>query len=125
MARKLLHYSPGRAFGRRTRPAYGHSKRGLSMCLAVPGKILDTQEENGSRLGRVQFGGITRLVQLDFVPEAGVGDYVIVHVGFALSKVNAEEAERTYQLLEEIGMLDAEELAADGSAPPPESDKEG
>ena len=95
------------------------------MCLAVPGKILDTQEENGSRLGRVQFGGITRLVQLDFVPEAGVGDYVIVHVGFALSKVNAEEAERTYQLLEEIGMVVADELAADGSAPPPESDKEG
>ena len=56
------------------------------MCLAVPGKILETKEENGSRLGRVQFGGITRLVQLDFVPEAGVGDYVIVHVGFALSK---------------------------------------
>jgi hydrogenase expression/formation protein HypC len=73
----------------------------------------------------VQFGGITRLVQLDFVPEAGVGDYVIVHVGFALSKVNAEEAERTYQLLEEMGMLVAEELAADESAPLPESDKEG
>jgi hydrogenase expression/formation protein HypC len=76
------------------------------MCLAVPGKILETKEENGSRLGRVQFGGITRLVQLDFVPEAEVGDYVIVHVGFALSKVNAEEAQRTYQLLEEMGMLD-------------------
>ena len=83
------------------------------MCLAIPGKILDTREENGSRLGRVQFGGITRLVQLDFVPEAGVGDYVIVHVGFALSKVDAEEAARTYQLLEEIGMFDTEELAAD------------
>jgi hydrogenase expression/formation protein HypC len=76
------------------------------MCLAVPGKILETKEENGSRFGRVEFGGVTRLVQLDFVPEAGVGDYVIVHVGFALSKVNAEEAERTYQLLEEMGMLD-------------------
>jgi hydrogenase expression/formation protein HypC len=72
----------------------------------------------------VQFGGITRLVQLDFVPEAGVGDYVIVHVGFALSKVNAEEAERTYQLLEEMGMLDAEDLAADESATLPESDKD-
>jgi len=76
------------------------------MCLAVPGKILETKEENGSRLGRVQFGGITRLVQLDFVPEANVGDYVIVHVGFALSKVDAEEAQRTYQLLEEMGLLD-------------------
>jgi len=95
------------------------------MCLAVPGKILDTKEENGSRLGRVQFGGITRLIQLDFVPEAEVGDYVIVHVGFALSKVNAEEAARTYQLLEEIGIHDAEELAADESATLPESDKEG
>jgi len=78
------------------------------MCLAVPGKIVETKEENGSRLGRVQFGGITRQVQLDFVPEAGIGDYVIVHVGFALSKVNAEEAERTYRLLEEMGMLEEE-----------------
>jgi len=78
------------------------------MCLAVPGKILETKEENGSRLGRVQFGGITRQVQLDFVPEAGIGDYVIVHVGFALSKVNEEEAERTFQLLEEMGMLEEE-----------------
>ncbi|MGO8735120.1 MAG: HypC/HybG/HupF family hydrogenase formation chaperone [Terriglobia bacterium] len=88
------------------------------MCLAVPGKILETTEENGSRLGRVQFGGITRLVQLDFVPEAGVGDYVIVHVGFALSKVDAEEAQRTYQLLAEIGMFDADELGADESENP-------
>ena len=78
------------------------------MCLAVPGKILETKEENGSRFGRVQFGGITREVQLDFVPEAGIGDYVIVHVGFALSKVNAEEAQRTYQLLAEMGLLEEE-----------------
>ena len=84
------------------------------MCLAVPGKILETKEENGSRLGRVQFGGITRQVQLDFVPEATVGDYVIVHVGFALSKVNEEEAQRTYQLLEEMGMLE-EELGGEGT----------
>jgi hydrogenase expression/formation protein HypC len=79
------------------------------MCLAVPGKILEISEESGSRFGRVQFGGVTRRVQLDFVPEAGVGDYVIVHVGFALSKVNAEEAERTYALLQEMGMLEEEE----------------
>jgi len=78
------------------------------MCLAVPGKILETKEENGSRLGRVQFGGITRQVQLDFVPEAGIGDYVIVHVGFALSKVDEEEAERTFQLLEQMGLLEEE-----------------
>lgn len=90
------------------------------MCLAVPGKILETKEENGSRLGRVQFGGITRQVQLDFVPEAVIGDYVIVHVGFALSTVNAEEAERTYQLLEEMGMLVEEGLDSENqdSGPP-------
>lgn len=91
------------------------------MCLAVPGKILETNEENGSRFGRVQFGGITRLVQLDFVPEAGVGDYVIVHVGFALSKVNAEEAERTYQLLEEMGMLEETQDSGSPDSGPPES----
>jgi hydrogenase expression/formation protein HypC len=91
-----------------------NSKRGSGMCLAVPGKILETKEENGSRFGRVQFGGITRLVQLDFVPEAEVGDYVIVHVGFALSKVNAEEAERTYQMLEEMGMLEEPRIQDSG-----------
>jgi len=91
------------------------------MCLAVPGRILETKEENGSRLGRVQFGGITREVQLDFVPEAGVGDYVIVHVGFALSKVNADEAERTYQLLEQMGMLE-EELGAGKDTGPGSAD---
>ena len=79
------------------------------MCLAVPGKILDSVEMGGGRLGRVQFGGIVRQVRLDFVPEAAVGDYVMVHVGFAISVVDAEEAERTYQLLEEMGTL-ADEL---------------
>jgi hydrogenase expression/formation protein HypC len=60
------------------------------------------------RAARVQFGGIVRQVSLDFVPEAGVGDYVMVHVGFAISRVDASEAERTYQLLQELGALEAE-----------------
>ncbi len=80
------------------------------MCLAIPGKILDCQELNGSRVGRVEFGGIVRSVSLDFVPEADVHDYVMVHVGFAISKVAAEEAERTYKLLEEMGALEEELL---------------
>jgi hydrogenase expression/formation protein HypC len=80
------------------------------MCLAVPGKIIDAELQNGSRLGRVQFGGITRQVNLDFVPEAEVGDYVVVHVGFAISRVDAQEAQRTYQLLEEMGALENEGL---------------
>jgi hydrogenase expression/formation protein HypC len=82
------------------------------VCLAIPGKIISSQMDNGIRVGRVQFGGITRETCLDFVPEASVGDYVIVHVGFAISLVDSEEAERSYQLLESMGLL-KEELASD------------
>lgn len=82
------------------------------MCLAIPGKIVSSQVSNGIRVGRVQFGGITRETCLDFVPEAAVGDYVIVHVGFAISRVDREEAERSYELLESMGLLTAE-LASD------------
>ena len=73
------------------------------MCLAIPGKVLEVQQQGESRVGRVQFGGIVRQVSLDFVPEAGLGDYVMVHVGFAISRVEADEAERTYRLLNEMG----------------------
>jgi hydrogenase expression/formation protein HypC len=82
------------------------------VCLAIPGKIISSQMDNGIRVGRVQFGGITRETCLDFVPEASVGDYVIVHVGVAISLVDSEEAERSYQLLESMGLL-KEELASD------------
>ncbi len=84
------------------------------MCLAVPGKILSIEERDGSRIARVQFGGIVREVHLDFVPEAAVGEFVIVHVGFALSRVDAEEAARTYELLRSLGLLEGE-LAADAA----------
>jgi hydrogenase expression/formation protein HypC len=79
-----------------------------AVCLAIPGKILEIQEAGPLRSARVQFGGIVRQVSLDFVPEAGLGDYVMVHVGFAISRVDADEAERTYKLLEEMGALEAE-----------------
>lgn len=82
------------------------------MCLAIPGKIISCAMDNGIRVGRVQFGGITRETCLDFVPEASVGDYVIVHVGFAISRVDREEAERSYELLESMGLLQGE-LASD------------
>jgi len=75
------------------------------MCLAIPGKVVSIEQSSGLRVGRVQFGGIVRQASLDFVPEAEVGDYVMVHVGFAISRVDAAEAERTYQLLEEMGAL--------------------
>ena len=78
------------------------------MCLAIPGKILEIQEQGPMRSARVQFGGIVRQVSLDFVPEAVLGDYVMVHVGFAISCVDQAEADRTYKLLEEMGVLEAE-----------------
>ena len=81
------------------------------MCLAVPGRVLDEQQIGESRIGTIQFGGVTRQAYLDFVPEAGVGDFVIVHVGFAISKVDEEEAKRTYELLEKFGQLQEEGLA--------------
>ncbi len=82
------------------------------MCLAIPGKILEIQEIGEMRAARVQFGGIVRQVSLVFVPEAELGDYVMVHVGFAISQVDSVEAERTYKLLEEMGALE-EELPRD------------
>jgi hydrogenase expression/formation protein HypC len=78
------------------------------MCLAIPGRILEIWQDRGSRIGRVEFGGIVRQVCLDFVPEAQVGNYVMVHVGFAISCVDAQEAQKTYELLEELGKLEEE-----------------
>ena len=75
------------------------------MCLAIPGKVLDEFDRNGMRMARVQFGGIVREASLDYVPAAKVGDYVLVHVGFAISTVDAHEAARTYQLLEDMDQL--------------------
>ena len=74
------------------------------MCLAIPGKILALESRDGSRSASVQFGGVVRPVCLDFVPQAGVGDYVMVHVGFAISLVDREEAERAYRTLEAMAM---------------------
>ncbi|MCC6354622.1 MAG: HypC/HybG/HupF family hydrogenase formation chaperone [Verrucomicrobiae bacterium] len=81
------------------------------MCLAVPGRI-ESVEAGGdpmSRTGKVSFGGILKDVNLAYVPEAGVGDYVIVHVGFALNKVDEEEAKEVFQYLREMELADEAE----------------
>lgn len=76
------------------------------MCLAVPGKILEiTGDDPAVRTGRVSFGGIVKEVNLSFVPDAVVNDYVIVHVGFALNKVDEEEAKKVFEYLKEMGDL--------------------
>ena len=80
------------------------------MCLAIPGKVVDIAQENGLRMGRVDFGGVIKRVCLDYVPEVEIGDYTIVHVGFALSKIDEDEALKTLEMLSQMGALD-EELA--------------
>ena len=72
------------------------------MCLGVPGRIVQIADENGIRMGEVDFGGITRRACLAYVPEAGVGDYVVIHAGFGISKVDAREARRTLELIQEL-----------------------
>jgi hydrogenase expression/formation protein HypC len=75
------------------------------MCLAIPGKVVEAFDLNGMRMARVQFGGIIREICLEYVPDTKVGEYVLVHVGFAISKVDEAEAQRTYQILEEMDQL--------------------
>lgn len=75
------------------------------MCLAVPGRVLEIDERAGLlRMGRVDFGGIVREVCLAYVPEVQVGDYVIVHTGFAIQRLDEEEARETLRLLHEVGL---------------------
>lgn len=75
------------------------------MCLAIPGKVLSDFEQNGMRMARVQFGGIVRDACVEYVPERQIGDYVLVHVGFAISRIEEAEAERTYAVLKELDQL--------------------
>ena len=76
------------------------------MCLAVPGKIISIEEADATfRNGRVDFAGIVKNVNLSYVPDAKIGDYVIVHVGFALSIVDEDEAKQVFKYLAEMGEL--------------------
>jgi len=87
------------------------------MCLGVPGKILEMWDDpTGMKMGRVSFGGIVKEVCLATTPEAEVGQYVVVHVGFAISTIDEEEAERVFGYLEEMGELAELEIAEEGEA---------
>jgi hydrogenase expression/formation protein HypC len=69
------------------------------VCLSVPGRVTEVFEEAGLRMGKVAFGAVAKSVCLEHVPDAGVGDYVLVHVGFALSRIDADEARRVFEFL--------------------------
>jgi hydrogenase expression/formation protein HypC len=95
------------------------------MCLAIPGKVIDIYDQRGLRMAKVQFGGIVREACLEYVPETQTGEYVLVHVGFAISRVDEAEAERTYQALKDLDQLTelespvVEEIAEPDKSPYP------
>jgi hydrogenase expression/formation protein HypC len=78
------------------------------MCLGIPGQIVEVYEKEGLKMGKIDFGGVLRETCLAYVPEAKVGDYTIVHVGFALNIIDEAEAQETLALLVEVGILDDE-----------------
>jgi hydrogenase expression/formation protein HypC len=82
------------------------------MCLAIPGKVESIADEGGLRVGRVNFGGVVKRVCMDYVPEVEVGDYTLVHVGFAISRIDQQTAEETLESFRQMGVLD-EELAGE------------
>lgn len=85
------------------------------MCLAVPGKVEEIFMEGDLRMGKVSFGGVVKKVCLDYVPDLEVGEYTIVHVGFALQRIDAQTAEETLDLFRQMGALN-EELATEDEA---------
>ena len=87
------------------------------MCLAVPGRIESIREHQGTRMGKVNFGGVVRDVCLAYVPEAVVGDYTIVHVGFALSRIDEAAALETLRTFAEMGILEEGLAEIRGEAP--------
>jgi hydrogenase expression/formation protein HypC len=80
------------------------------MCLAVPGKVESIRDESGTRMGKVNFGGVVKDVCLAYLPEIAVGDYALVHVGFAISRIDEASAQETLRTFAELGIL-AEGLA--------------
>ena len=91
------------------------------MCLGVPGKVIEVFEEDGIRMGTVDFGGIQRKACLEYAPEVELGHWVVIHVGFAISVVDEEEAARSYALLEEMDNLENIDLPQDPDGVRPEA----
>jgi hydrogenase expression/formation protein HypC len=87
------------------------------MCLGVPGKIVDIYEANGTRMGKVDFDGVMKEICLAYLPDIEIGDYTIVHVGFAITKIDEKSAQETLKMFRDLGLLD-EEI---GGAQSPES----
>jgi hydrogenase expression/formation protein HypC len=93
------------------------------MCLGIPGKVIEIYETNGLKMGKIDFGGVVREACLAYVPEIEVGEYTVIHVGFAISQLSEEEAQATLEILNEIADLEEEigpeqEMAPRADTPP-------
>ena len=95
------------------------------MCLAVPGRIVETRDERGTRMATIDFDGIRKDICLAYLPDIEVGDYAIVHVGFAISKVDEATALETLALFRELGVLDDELGVTGGTVGDPVPDMRG
>ncbi|MFJ5273358.1 HypC/HybG/HupF family hydrogenase formation chaperone [Streptomyces sp. NPDC088358] len=100
------------------------------MCLAVPGRVLDIEERDGTRMANVDFGGVVKEVCLEYLPDLQVGEYAIVHVGFALQRLDEESAKQTLELFATLGMLQEEfgdpwEMAAEAGGTTLPTEEEG
>ncbi len=92
------------------------------MCLAIPGKVLEIQPDAaGVRMAKANFGGIVKQVCLEYTPDVNCGDYVLVHVGFALQKVDEVEAQRTYEALQAMNQLTELQVESESASPEPPS----
>jgi hydrogenase expression/formation protein HypC len=85
------------------------------MCLAIPGKVLSIAERDGTTMAEVDFGGVRKSVCLEYVPDAQVGEYVIVHVGFAIQRLDEESALATLRSFEQLGILHEELGGGEGT----------
>jgi hydrogenase expression/formation protein HypC len=86
------------------------------MCLGIPGKVIDIWEESGTRMGCVDFGGTTKTVCLAFLPDMQIGEYTIVHAGFALTRLDEVSANETLKMFADLGFLDEELAGTEGQS---------
>lgn len=87
------------------------------MCLGIPGKVIRTFHEHDVLMGKVDFGGVSKQVCLEHVPDVQIGQYVLVHVGFALSKIDEDEARHVFEFLDRMKQLDELDVASPADAP--------
>jgi len=80
----------------------------VDMCLAIPGKIIETHQRDNLRMAKIDFGGIIKEICLEYTPDAKIGDYALVHVGFAISLMDEEEAQETLKLIKEVSEFESE-----------------